>query len=819
MPNERERNRIAEIMEKLKKALGNHISRHTEKSDKNDDIDELSDAIDQVLEKVSADALNKNIGPESSSLISEKNILKSLVDSLEYALTIQDRDYNIIFQNELIKKVYGSSGGKCYRTYEFRESICEGCPVKMSFADGMPHTTERPVVFPSGEKIIWENTASPIKDAEGNTIACLEIVRDITKRKRTETALKDSEEKYRTVVESCLAGVYIIQDDLFRYVNNRFCEIYGYSYQEIVDKFGPLDVTPDEEKSLVQHNLMKRYLGEANELEYVTKAIRKDGKIITIRIYGSIMEYNGRPAISGTVIDITEQTRAIEALRESEAKMRSIVDNIGIGVALISPKMELLELNHRMAEWFPGIKADGHRVCFRSYFTPPRESACDSCPIQETLRDGLVHEATMNIPCGDERRLFRIISSPIRNNKGEVTAVIELAEDITERHILEVQLSQSQKMEAVGRLAGGVAHDFNNLLTVICGYTELALKNIEPSQPLYSNLKSIYDAAVRSEDIVRQLLTFARKQTIDPRVIDLNKTVEGMMKILTRMIGEDTSILWTARPYLWSVKIDPVQIEQILVNLCINARDSISGVGKVVIETDNTVIDESYCSTHSGCTPGEYTMLAVSDNGCGMDRETMDNIFEPFFTTKETGKGTGLGLATVFGIVKQNLGFINVYSELNKGTTFKIYLPRHTGPNDEISAITEKPPVIGRGELILVVEDEPHILEIIKIVLTKKEYNVLIAGTPAEAISLANEHSSRIHLLITDVILPEMNGKDLMEQIRTVCPDIKCLYMSGYTADVITQRGMLNEGVNFIPKPFSMQMLCEKVREVLDQKL
>ncbi|MBN2400979.1 MAG: PAS domain S-box protein [Spirochaetes bacterium] len=812
--------RIKKITEIIRKSAQSNYSFRVEKSTENDEIDKLADAVNDILEKLNDETGKINMsGTGQSLLISKSNLLQSLIDSLEYGLTIQDREYNIIFQNEYMNRVFGPKKGKCYHAYEFKKNICEGCPVKMSFEDNLSHTTERKVLMPSGNTIIWENTATPIKDAGGNVIACLEVVRNITERKRTEAALKDSEAKYRTVVESSLAGVYIIQDGVFKFVNNRWYDIYGYTPEETIEKLGPMDLTPPEGKNKVEENFRRRLSGEINKIEYDKKGIRKDGKIIDIRIFGSVMEYNGRPAISGTVIDITEQMRAIDALRESENKMRGIIDNIGVGVALISPKMEILEMNRCMHEWFPGSDIKNHPLCYKIFNGPSRKSACEFCPAEKTLQDGRVHEATVPNRRGQKVHTYRLVTFPLLNDKNEISAVIELVEDITERILLETQLRQAQKMEAVGRLAGGVAHDFNNMLSVILGYTELSLDNIDPSHPVHANLKEIFSAATRSSNIVRQLLAFARRQTFAPKVLDLNKTVENMLKILKRMIGEDIDIAWIAYPELWPVKMDPVQIEQMLANLCVNARDAIAGVGKITIETGNIVFDEIYCRNHAGSQPGEYTMLAVSDNGSGMGKDVIDKIFEPFYSTKTEGKGTGLGLATVFGIVKQNNGFINVYSESGKGTTFKIYLPKYTGQITERTIESKAASLpASQGEKILVVEDEAMIRQICKVMLESYKYEVQTAATPEDAVKLVSDCPCGIQLLITDVILPGMNGKDLSNRLKEICPSLKCLYMSGYTSNVIAHRGMLDEGVNFIQKPFTIQSLLQKVREVLDQK-
>ena len=386
----------------------------------------------------------------------------------------------------------------------------------------------------------------------------------------------------------------------------------------------------------------------------------------------------------------------------------------------------------------------------------------------------------------------------------------------TEREKLHMQLLQAQKMESVGRLAGGVAHDFNNMLGVILGHAELMLSVIKPEAPHYTNLQEILKAARRSADLTRQLLAFARKQAIIPKVLNLNDTVEGMLKMLRRLIGEDIDIVWKPGSQLGAVKVDPAQVDQIMANLCVNARDAISGTGQVTIETENAFLDKAYCSIHAGFEPGKYVMLAIGDDGCGMDKNTLDNIFEPFFTTKKVGEGTGLGLATVYGIVKQNDGFINVYSEPGHGTTFKIYLPRVEESVEEQSEAIAR--TIAKGnETILLVEDEETVLDLCKAVLQKFGYKILAARAPDHAIAMAERYEGSIHLLITDVVMPEMNGKDLRARIEKLRPHIKVIFMSGYTGNSIVHRGILEKYVHFLQKPFSVDSLAGKVREVLDE--
>ncbi|MBF0467266.1 MAG: response regulator [Desulfamplus sp.] len=386
-----------------------------------------------------------------------------------------------------------------------------------------------------------------------------------------------------------------------------------------------------------------------------------------------------------------------------------------------------------------------------------------------------------------------------------------------EKEKLQIQLNQSQKMESVGRLAGGVAHDFNNMLGVILGHTELVLMDIKPEEPLFDRIQEIRKAAERSSDLTRQLLAFARKQTVEPKVLDLNETVEGMLNMLRRLIGEDINLKWIPGPEPWRVRVDPSQIDHILANLCVNARDAITGSGNIIIETTRSVLDETFLAAHAGFIKGDYMQLSVSDDGCGMDKSTMGKLFEPFFTTKELGKGTGLGLATVYGIVEQNNGIIKTYSEPGKGTTFRIYFPRHMGDNEQVIEAVESKPSERGHETILVVEDEDSMLEMTTIMLGHLGYKVLAAATYNEAVELSNKYPGKIDLLITDVIMPQVNGRELANEILSRHANTKCLFMSGYTADIITHHGVLDDGVNFIQKPFSMRNLSSKVRETLQK--
>ncbi len=406
--------------------------------------------------------------------------------------------------------------------------------------------------------------------------------------------------------------------------------------------------------------------------------------------------------------------------------------------------------------------------------------------------------------------------SPVYDATGQVVNFVAVKRDITEQLKLEAQLAQAQKIETVGQLVSGVAHDYNNMLSVILGYTELALIKVTPDDPLRADLQQILKAAKRSIDITQQLLIFARKQAVLPQVLDLNQAVEGAHKMLRQLAGENIDLVWLPATDLWPLKIDPSQVDQILVNLCVNARDAIADVGKITIETGNVTIDETYSTLHPDAVPGDFIKLTISDDGCGMDKETQEKIFEPFFTTKKEGEGTGLGLATCYGIVKQNEGFISVYSEPGQGTVFKVYLPRYVGEGSHTGAENMVEIPSGRGETILVVEDDFFMLKLTERILDGLGYKVLTAKNPEEARSLTKENYGEIRLLITDIVMPEMNGRDLANQVNALSPRIKTLFMSGYTAKMIARKGVLEEGSHFIQKPFLRKDLAVKVRKVLD---
>jgi PAS domain S-box-containing protein len=536
-----------------------------------------------------------------------------------------------------------------------------------------------------------------------------------------------------------------------------------------------------------------------------------------------IVEYN--KGLAGFVADVAEHALIVG---ESERKFRAVFDQAYPLLWLLSVDGTLLEAN-RTAVIFGGVEDSdviGRPFWETPWWTHSQELQNNiRLAVQRASNGDLVRfEATTPAVDGNPHYVDFSIK-PVAGETGGVVLLMSEARDITERKRAETeksdlqdQLALAQKMESIGRLAGGVAHDFNNMLGVIIGNAELALAKVDQAHPLLLNLEEIRKAAEYSADLTKQLLAFARKQTVAPRVLDLNETVQGMLAILQRLVGEDVDVAFVPGGDVWPVRIDPAQIDQILMNLTANARDSIAGVGKVSIETQNLSADEAYCAGHVGFQPGEYVVLAVSDDGCGMDRETLASVFEPFFTTKERGKGTGLGLATVYGIVRQNDGFINVYSEPGEGTTFRICLPRYAGKTTHVVAETPTESIAGGTETVLLVEDQAMVLRLARTILARLGYQVLAAATPGEAIRVAAEHAGEIHLLMTDVVMPEMNGRDLAKRLLSAHPSLRQLFTSGYPANVITHRGVLDEGVHFIQKPYSMKDLAAKLREVLDQQ-
>jgi len=640
------------------------------------------------------------------------------------------------------------------------------------------------------------------------------VMKDITRQKEMESALLDKEKRWRSYVTKAPYGIFVADGEgNYIEVNPAASRITGYTEEELLN-MSIYDILPagSIEKGVSHFQRLSEEEYSDEELPFLDKK----GNLKYWRI--SAVKLN-RGRFLGFTQETTRQRKAEMKLRESEETYRNLFHNAQVG--LFRTKIEdgtILESNQQMARMFGYSSREeliGSYITSENYVDPKTRERM----VEEIRRNGKIDNFEARFYRKDGSIFYARYSAKIYPDEGWIEGVCE---DITERKRVEEkrdelqsQLIQSTKMESVGRLAGGVAHDHNNMLGVILGYTELILGKLKPDDPLYRDLLEIQKAAERSRDITRQLLAFARQQTIDPVVMGLNDTIEDMLKMLRRLIGENVELVWMPGEEAWNVKADKSQVDQVLTNLCVNARDAIEGTGKIIIETANTFFDEDYCDKHAGFTAGEFVMLAVSDDGVGMDGNEIDNIFEPYYTTKAPEGGTGLGLPMVYGVMKQNEGFINVYSERGKGTTVKCYFPRYKGEGGRVNEESAEGVRAGRGEAILVVEDEESVLELIRLLLEKSGYSVLSAGTAGEDFELAAENENKIKLLLSDVIMPEMNGRELADKVKSICPGIKILFMSGYTKNVIAEKGVLDEGVNFIQKPFSKKELGEKIGRLL----
>ena len=628
--------------------------------------------------------------------------------------------------------------------------------------------------------------------------------------------------------ETSVAMAIVSLDGHFINTNPALQEMLGYCPSELAEKtfqeiVHPADIGAD------LFPTRELFSNKKSAFRTEKRFVRKDGQIVWGRLSGSfVRDTTDQPSFFISMVeDISDQKYAEQALKESERRYRLVSENtldiiwtmdLDLVFTFVNPAIYKIA-GYKPEEWI-GTHLSEH--CDEENFEKMARLAVEELAKGPGGGSDLIFEATMfkkhRVPTTVE-----IHCKVIYDDSGQPTGLHGTTRDISDRlerenahKQLQAQLIQAQKMESVGRLAGGVAHDFNNMLSVIMGYAEVALSKVNPKDSLYSDLNEILEITHRSTEITRQLLAFARQQNIAPKVIDLNEAIDSMQNILRRLVGKDIQINWLPGTGVWPVKMDPAQVDQVMANLCVNSRDAITDFGEITIETGNTNLDEAYCAEHAGFRPGEYVCLSISDNGSGMNTETLDKVFEPFFTTKEIGKGTGLGLATVYGIVKQNKGFINVYSEPDFGTIVKIYLPRQMAlPQAESKRPIQEIPS-GKGETVLLVDDDNSILDIIRDLLETLGYRVLACPSATEAISLAKNRTDAIDLLITDVVMPKINGQDLAVKLQGIFPGIKILFMSGYTASVIANRGVLKEGLRFIQKPFSKEHLAVKVREALE---
>jgi PAS domain S-box-containing protein len=511
-----------------------------------------------------------------------------------------------------------------------------------------------------------------------------------------------------------------------------------------------------------------------------------------------------------------EHKRIEKAMRETQERFIGIYESSTDAIAYLTLDGLFLDVNDSF------LKLTGHtkeEILTKTYqdLTPTEYRRFESEIVQKVIRTWEPAEYEKEYIRKDGFRVaISLTVFVVKGRDGQPSGLATIIKDITERKRLEEQLRQAQKMEAIGQLTGGIAHDFNNMLTIINGYSELTLQSLKADDPLRPNLEQVKEAGERAAALTRQLLAFSRKQVLEPRVLDLNAVLTNLDRMLQRLIGEDINLVTAPASKLWRVKVDPGQIEQVIMNLAVNARDAMSQGGKLTIETANVELDEAYAREHISVKPGPYVLVAVSDTGCGMDAKTQARIFEPFFTTKEPGKGTGLGLSTVYGIVKQSGGYIWVYSEVGQGTTFKVCFPRVEAAVETVEPSREAANTVRGSETILLTEDDAALRALIRRILEKNGYIVLEAHHGKHAIEVCGQHTGPIHLLVTDVVMPEMSGSEAAGHLSVMRPDMKVLFLSGYADEAIHRHGVLVPGAAFLPKPFTPNSLARKVREVLD---
>jgi PAS domain S-box-containing protein len=652
---------------------------------------------------------------------------------------------------------------------------------------------------------------------------------DITERNQAQETLHESEERYRTVLENIEDGYYEtnLPGDL-TFFNDSLCRMLGYSRDEMMGMSNK-QYTDEENRKKLFAAFNEVYRTGKPTKGFDWQVFTKDGRTLFGEVSVSLIkDSKGEPiGFRGIARDITERKQAEEALRTEKQRFETLLENAPFGVIMIDKQGILKYVNSKFIELF-GYDLNeipNGKEWFRKAYPDPNYR---HQVIETWINDSNISKPGEKIPriftvhCKDgTEKIIRFITVQLGTGEYLVSCeditLVERAEE--EKAALAEQLRQSQKMEAIGRLAGGIAHDFNNLLTVIRGYSQLSLMDLKGNEKLKGHLDEVQKATQKASDLTHHLLAFSRRQIMEMKILDLNALLKDLDRMLHRVIGEDIELTYLLSDNIGKVRVDPGQMEQVILNLAVNARDAMPSGGRLTIETSNAELDEAYAHTHLGSKPGRYVMMSVSDTGLGMSPEVRERAFEPFFTTKDKGKGTGLGLSTCYGIVKQSGGNIWAYSEPGRGTTFKIYLPWVEEVPKEMKHKVEAAEILKGTETILAVEDEIEVRKLVAQILKGQGYTVIEASDGEEAIKAAQKNSGKeIHLLLTDVIMPGMSGRELAVTLGLQHPNLKVLYMSGYTDDAIVHHGVLEEGVNYIQKPFTLDALARKVREVLDQK-
>jgi PAS domain S-box-containing protein len=645
-------------------------------------------------------------------------------------------------------------------------------------------------------------SALPIKGPDGRPHEAMVMIQDLSDLE----ILRRSESRYRLLFERSGKAIVVVEPDTHQILlaNPMASRMTRYSSDEL-NHLTLESLYPEAEWAVLDGEYRKAF-GSGTLSTHECRVRTRDGEERHAVVSGTRYDLEGQEAMMLEFQDITETKRVAEALEEAEHRLRTVVANAPIVVFALDRKGRFTLSEGKGLEAL-GVSAG--EVVGRSV-----HDLYGDVPEPDVVQRALAGE-DINAVVRVGGLAFETRSAPLKDANGEVMGVIGVATDITERHRLEEQLRHAQRMEAIGRLAGGVAHDFNNMLAAMLGHCEMMIARLEPGHHLRRNAEEIRKAAERGAMLTRQLLAFSRKEVLAPAILDVNAVLGGMDSMLRRLIGEDIDLVTIPAAVPAVVKMDCGQLQQVIMNLVVNARDAMPQGGRLTIEVACVALDQHYTQQHTDATAGPHVMVSVSDSGCGMDAETQSHIFEPFFTTKTRGKGTGLGLATVYGIIKQCGGHLRVFSEPGIGTTFKVHLPRVVEPEPSGSP-GAKLPARGGAETVLLVEDEESVRSMVRDLLLDHGYKVLESRHGVHALEVARAHPGPIHLLVTDVVMPQMGGGELAQKLSALRPSLRVLFISGYTDDAIVRHGVLERGTAFLQKPFSLEVFTRRVREVLD---
>ncbi len=747
-------------------------------------------------------------------------MLQRAVEQAENAIFLTGPDGVLTYVNPAFERIYGYTpeealgktprilkGGLLARPYyeRFWNRLLAGESVREEFVNRKR----------DGGLVTVEASVSPVLDGKKKRIGFIAVQHDVTDRKRSEEALRQSEQRFSRAFHASPIPTTISEVATGRVVdvNEQFLRVFGYSREEVIGKTSlELDLWADRAS---RDRAAARVRKEGSIRDQLTRIRTRSGDVREVVGSAVPVDLAGVACMLWTFLDVTERRQAEAGMRKSEERFRKLFDSDAIGIAIADLSGNTLEANDACLAMLGYTREDLEAGRIRwNELTPAEHIPRDREVIEELRRTGAAVPWEKELLRKDGTRVPVLIGiAMLEASQGSCLAYVV---DLTERRRLEEQFRQAQKMEAVGQLAGGIAHDFNNLLTAILGYSDLLGEKAAPGSEESENVEQIRKAGERAASLTRQLLAFSRQQVLERRVLDLNHLIRNLEKMLRRLIGEDIELSATLDPALRRVHADAGQLEQVILNLAVNSRDAMPSGGKLTIETANVELDEAYARRHATVRPGPYVMIAVSDTGTGMDARTISHVFEPFFTTKELGKGTGLGLATVYGIVKQSGGYIWVYSEPGKGTSFKIYLPPvEEGAVEEHPSVAD-PSALQGSETVLLVEDEESVRSLARTILEGYGYTVLEAGSGEKALEIVRAHGRPIHLVLTDVVMPAMSGTELVSRLEALKPGIRSLYMSGYTDDAVVRHGLLEKARVFLQKPFTPAILARKVRDALE---